>query len=115
MDVDTITKHVSTRLRAARIAKGLTQEELAGRLGMATESISHIERGVTVPSLKTIAAMAEVLEIGVEEVFSGLNSDRKTGRKRAELEAQLRHLAIELSDKKLELVVQVATAIEHLE
>lgn len=48
--MDKIIKHVAARLRSARLAKGLTQEALADQLGMATESISHVERAVTVPA-----------------------------------------------------------------
>ena len=73
--MDTITKHVADHLRAARLAKGLTQEELAGQLGMATESVSHIERAVTAPGLKTIAAAADALGISIADVFAGWSTN----------------------------------------
>ena len=69
--MEKIIKNVALKLRAARVAKRLTQEELAARLDMATESVSHIERGVTVPSLKTIAAAADILDVTLAELFTG--------------------------------------------
>ena len=45
--VDHVTKHVAKTLRAARLAKGITQEALAAELDVATETISHLERAVT--------------------------------------------------------------------
>ncbi|MGE3710699.1 MAG: helix-turn-helix domain-containing protein [Hyphomicrobiaceae bacterium] len=109
--MDKIIKHVAGQLRAARLAKGLTQEALAGELGMATESISHIERGITVPGLKTIAAVADALDIGVADIFDGLANDRPTSRRRAQQEATLRRLAGELDDARLALAVELVEAV----
>jgi transcriptional regulator with XRE-family HTH domain len=112
--VDKITKHVATHLRAARLARGITQEELAARLDMATESISHIERGVTAPSLKTIAAAAKALEVDLDDLFAGLADKRPRGARRAEQEAVLRRLSRDLDDRKLALLVELAAAVERL-
>jgi transcriptional regulator with XRE-family HTH domain len=109
--VDKIIKHVAQQLRAARLAKGLTQEELASHLGMATESISHIERGVTVPGLKTIIAAATALDITLPDIFAGLAADRTITVRRADDEAVLCRLARDLDDRNLALVVKLATAV----
>ena len=112
--MDKLTKHVASTLRAARIAKGVTQEDLAGQLGMATESISHIERAVTVPSLKTIAAAAKALDVELDELFKGLADKRPISARRAEHEAILRRYARELGDGKLAVAIEVITAIDKL-
>lgn len=111
--MDKITKHVAGTLRAARLAKRLTQEDVAARLDMATESISHIERAVSAPSLKTIAAFAEVVGISVTEVFAGLNSNRRISARRAEQEAELKRLAQDLDDTKLALALELVQAVER--
>ena len=113
--MDRITKHVAATLRAARLAKRLTQEDVAGASDMATESISHIERSVSAPSLKTIAAFAEVVGISVPEVFAGLASDRKVSARRAEQEAELKRRAQDLDDKKLVLALELVHAVERAE
>ena len=109
--MDRITRHVATALRAARSAKGLTQEDLADALGMATESISHIERAVTAPSLKTIAAAADALDVTLVELFHGYDKEPAKHSKRAQNEALLRRYAIDLDDKQLGLVVALAKAV----
>jgi transcriptional regulator with XRE-family HTH domain len=91
----------------------LTQEELASQLGMATESISHIERGVTVPGLKTIVAAATALDIALPDIFAGLVDSRTVSAQRAENEAVLRRLARDLDDRNRAVVVQLATALER--
>ncbi|OWY71572.1 hypothetical protein B7486_07745 [cyanobacterium TDX16] len=50
-------------LRAARKAKGLTQEELAHRAGVHINYVGRLERGLENPSLKAIAQLAIALGI----------------------------------------------------
>jgi transcriptional regulator with XRE-family HTH domain len=110
--VDKITKHVANTLRAARLAKGLTREELAVKLGMATESVSHFERAVTTPSLKTIAAAAAVLDVALPDLFVGFSERRSISQRRAEQEAVLRRLARDLDDRKLSQLLRLAAALD---
>jgi transcriptional regulator with XRE-family HTH domain len=112
--MDKVTKNLAKQARAARLAKGMTQEDLAGRIEMATESVSHIERGVTVPSLKTLAAMADVLEISVADFFAGLTDQRAVSGSRMEQEARLRTLGRQLDDKRLAFVIDMAAAVKAL-
>ena len=112
--MDKLPKHVANTLRAARLAKGMTQEELAGRLDMATESISHFERGVTMPSLKTIAAAARSLDVDLSDLFLGVADKRPISARRAEQEAVLRRRVRELDDRKLAVVIELIAAIDKL-
>ena len=43
---------IGKRIRACRLAKGRTQEQLANEVGVVVTHISHIETGNSVPSLK---------------------------------------------------------------
>ena len=43
---------IGKRIRACRLAKGMTQEQLANEVGAVVTHISHIETGNSVPSLK---------------------------------------------------------------
>ena len=52
---------LSENIRRLRRAAGLSQEELAGRLGVSRQSVSLWEQGVTNPTVENIYAMAEVL------------------------------------------------------
>ena len=43
---------IGKRIRACRLAKGMTQEQLANEVCVVVMHISHIETGNSVPSLK---------------------------------------------------------------
>jgi len=58
------------RLAAAlirlRLAKGLTQEELAKLLNTKQESIARLESGSSLPALSTVKKVADVLDADLE-------------------------------------------------
>jgi transcriptional regulator with XRE-family HTH domain len=68
--VDNIQKQFGERVRELRLAKGLSQEELAFRAGMHRTYLGGIERGERNPALRNIAAIAEALGITLSELFS---------------------------------------------
>ena len=49
---------VGDRLRQARIIRGLTQTDLAGRVGVKQPAIAQFEKGARDPSDETLAAIA---------------------------------------------------------
>lgn len=51
-----------------RKEKGLTQVELAEKLGVQQSTISHIENELRDPSVDLLFKLAEVLEVTVEEL-----------------------------------------------
>ena len=55
---------VASRVRAARVARLWTQEDLAQRAGVGRATIARIETGTWVPRMRTIRALAEALEVG---------------------------------------------------
>lgn len=60
-------------VRAARKARGWTQEELAYRSGLATVQISRIERGKREIRLTTLLRLVRSLEMPPEELLDGLD------------------------------------------
>ena len=56
-------------LRKIREAAGMTQGQLAEKVGVIRQTISNIECGVALPSIPTAKAIAEVLEFNWIEFF----------------------------------------------
>jgi len=59
-------------VRAARIARGWTQEELAHRTGLATVQVSRIERGRREVRLTTLLRLVDALDLAPNELLEGL-------------------------------------------
>lgn len=62
------------KLLGAHIAKirkerGLTQFELASMVGVAFETISRLERGVSMPSIKILEAISKALAVRLKDLF----------------------------------------------
>lgn len=59
------------KVRAARIAAGMTQAQLAKKLGIADVNISAVETGVRTPKIKTLKRYADALGVDVQELIDG--------------------------------------------
>lgn len=66
---------IGARLREERDRVGISQRELARRIGLSASMISQIESGQSKPSVSTLYAIVTELGVSVDEVFSG-NGDR---------------------------------------
>src|SRR5204862_4587954 len=58
-----------TRLRLARQARGLSQQQLAGVAGVTRQAVSAVESGHSDPSLRVALGLARALGVTVEELF----------------------------------------------
>ncbi len=69
--------NIGERLKEQRIAKGLTQEELADRAELTKGFISQIEHDLTSPSIATLTDILQCLGTSLGEFFSGDDSDEQ--------------------------------------
>jgi molybdate-binding protein/DNA-binding XRE family transcriptional regulator len=58
-----------TGLRLARLARGFSQQQLAGMAGISRQAVSAVESGLSDPSLRVALALAHALGMTVEELF----------------------------------------------
>ena len=93
-------------MRAARLAVGLTQKQLAEALGVESITVSRWERGVTTPSLPRLRRIAERTDTTVSDLVGA--PETTTGQA-----AELAALRQELAETR-ELVDRVARALERL-
>jgi transcriptional regulator with XRE-family HTH domain len=62
----------AANLRRQRLAKGLSQEQLAERTGLHPSEVSRLERAVREPRLGTIARLARGLDVSAEKLVAGI-------------------------------------------
>lgn len=69
---------IGRRLRAARLARGLTQVQLAKKLAMTQALISDYERGKLRMNAGVVVALAKALKVSSDELL-GLKKTRQNG------------------------------------
>lgn len=77
---------MGSRLRAERTARGLSLRDLAGRLGVSPSLISQVETGRTSPSVSTLYAIANELDVSLDQLLFNdrrpTNGGASSGRSR---------------------------------
>jgi len=68
------------RIAEQRKARGLNQVQMAERLGVAQQTMAHYEGGTVRIGVQTLALVAQVLEISVEDLLDTPN--KRSGGKR---------------------------------
>jgi transcriptional regulator with XRE-family HTH domain len=79
-------RELGSRLHRARLARGLSQERLASAAGVTAFTYRKLEKGESNPGtpanprLRTLVALAEVLEISLTELLTDAPSGVAVGR-----------------------------------
>lgn len=63
------TSGLSNRIRVLRAEHRMTQKDLAEKVGVSRQTIISIEKGNYTPSLVLAFEIADVFDMGIEEVF----------------------------------------------
>ncbi len=64
-----VNKKIGQKIKKARKNSGITQEQLAEKVGMHYTSISRIETGDANPPVQTINKIAKALKIPLSDLF----------------------------------------------
>jgi transcriptional regulator with XRE-family HTH domain len=73
MNVSVNLADLGRRVRAARVARRLTLEEVVSRADFTVSWLSKLENGQLTPSLEGLVKLADVLECGVDQLVEGLS------------------------------------------
>lgn len=83
-------------LRSLRERRGLTQEQLADRLGKRQSTISNMEAGISgLPKSITLRDLARVLSCSMEDFFVGVPVDLQPIKRRRPTPQEVRHTEAE--------------------
>ncbi|HVS74786.1 MAG TPA: helix-turn-helix domain-containing protein [Candidatus Acidoferrales bacterium] len=79
--------NIGAVIRTYRGQRGLSQGDIERRTGLLRCYLSRVENGHTVPSLETLAKIAEAMDITLAEFFPGTETprDRETQKMLGEL------------------------------
>lgn len=72
-------KRFADRLREARVAAGMTQEQLGFVLGITKSSVSAWENGRETPSFKMLPELRRALGRSLDELICGATDARQVG------------------------------------
>lgn len=94
------------QMRFLRRKKGLTMKQLGEIIGVTEVTVSTYETGKREPSLDTLCAIADALDVSLDMLIRGKEKDRPEGRPINEM----LQMYGKLSDRELELILAVINA-----
>lgn len=103
-----ILRELGQRLARLRHERGLTQEELAERAGIATSYLSRIEIGMRQPTIVSLARIAAALRVPLWRCVAD-PADRSV----RDPSSKLSRVAVGLTEKEVELLVAIARELKR--
>lgn len=100
-------KLIGLRIKNLRRAEGLSQEELAEKMGISSKYLSSIERGKENPTLDTLIKLANALKIEPSEIFNFSHE----GKSKKDLIAFITTLLKTKDEEKLKLAARLIKAV----
>lgn len=88
------------RLKSLRLEKGLTQKQLADKLGMVKATISSYEQNTNCPSIETFINLCKVFDVSADFML-GLSDD---------MDIKMSHL----TDEQISLIMGLINQFERL-
>ncbi len=64
-----MAERLANSIKEKRVELGLTQAELAERVGVTRKTVNTVENGIFVPSALLALKLAQALSVPVEELF----------------------------------------------
>ena len=66
---------IGARIKSAREKAGFTQEKLGEAIGMSTQFVSDMERGVSGPSIHTLICICRTLHVSSDFLLMGISEE----------------------------------------
>ena len=110
VDAVSISMNIGTTIRGYRLQKGMSQGDIEKRTGLLRCYLSRVENGHTVPSLDTLAKIAQALDIPLAQFFAEdslgreMNTQKLTDDELRFL-TQIRRYATNLNDSDRKLLL----------
>ena len=116
---DQLAEIMGNNLRAARMARNLTQAEVAEAIAVSNEFYARLERGRSLPSLDTLLAILTALDLPADELFGVAIAPRPLPDPLADASPKVAQLVrrIRLLDREAHRVINLLLGYceEHLD
>lgn len=110
------SQSIQNRIRSKRKSLSITQEEMAGKLGISSNSYRDVENGRTAIIYHRLPAIASILDITLEELIIGKQSEESLAVKEANEKASELQSKIRIMDEQHKIeVAELMGKIEELE
>ncbi len=96
---------VGRAIAKRRVARELTQERVAERLGIGVEAMSRIERGVVLPTVVRLSELAEIFECNVADLVT------ETSSRATDQASHLARLLSKLNSADRTMVVEIVETL----
>jgi transcriptional regulator with XRE-family HTH domain len=102
-----IKELIGARIKGIRKGRGMSQEQLAEKIGISPKYLSSIERGKENPTLDVFTKMAESLNVELSEIFN-YSAEGKSAK---DLKAYISNMIKSSDEEKLKLATKIIKAI----
>lgn len=69
-DLEQLSKRVGMAIARQRLRSNLSQEQVAERLGIGSEAVSRIERGIVTPNIDRLVQLAQIFNCETAELLT---------------------------------------------
>ncbi len=97
---------IGSRIKHARLAKNLTQEDLSEQLDVSVAFLSRIERGSSHVNLKRLTQICKILDVSEGYILSGASNNSENY-----LDREFADLLKKCSPEKQKMIYNVAKTI----
>lgn len=101
---------IGSRIKQARLAKNMTQEDLADKIDISVAFLSRVERGNSHINLKRLNQLCGLLDVSEGYLLNGASSSSENY-----LDKEFTDLIKSVSPEKQKLIYNVAKAIAETE
>jgi transcriptional regulator with XRE-family HTH domain len=99
---------ISKNIKSCRERQGLTQEELAFKIRVGTQTIERYENGEQIPEMQTILKISTVLDVPASELMEQTYPVNQSG-----IDHEIEQLVKEIGTKKAKLILRKAQSISE--
>ncbi len=72
--IEQVDLHIGNQIYAARLAKGLSRQELSDQIGVTHQQLQKYEKGINRISVGRLVLIAKALDRNVESFYTGLEA-----------------------------------------